>query len=61
MRILVGAVTTVVFFGVGASVFGGGSPIGGSVLLGLGLYRGLMLAREVWWEFGPDDEDEDPA
>ncbi|MEZ4318258.1 MAG: hypothetical protein R3F61_12180 [Myxococcota bacterium] len=58
LRILLGAVTTVVFLGIGASVYGGGSTIGGAVLIGLGLFRGLMWVREVRAEWlAPDDDD----
>ena len=59
LRILIGAITTVVFIGAGVSVWMGGTPIGGAVLVGLGAYRGIMWLREVARELGPDEDDEE--
>lgn len=59
LQVLLGAVTTVVFFGVGGSLFMGGQTIGGSVLMGLGAFRAVYWLRDVRWAFLPDDEDTD--
>ncbi|MCB9677490.1 MAG: hypothetical protein H6737_20445 [Alphaproteobacteria bacterium] len=53
--LLLGAVSTVAFLGVGASVYVGGSPVGGFVLVALGVYRGVMWVREARGAFEPDE------
>ena len=57
LRVLVGAITTLVFGGLGASLVTGGQPWAGGVLLLLGLYRGVMWVREVHWMLQPDEDD----
>jgi hypothetical protein len=57
LRVLVGAVTTLVLTGLGASLVSGGQVWGGAVFLLLGLYRGVMWVRELRWLLEPDEDD----
>lgn len=46
-RVLVGAITTVAFVGIGLSLWAEGRPLVGGVLTALGLYRFVAWVREV--------------
>ncbi len=59
LRVLIGAITTLVFAGLGASLVSGGNTWSGAVLLLLGLYRGVMWVRELRWMLSPEEEDEE--
>lgn len=53
-RLLIGAITTVAFVGVGASLIGSGRTVGGAVVLGLGLFRGVAWITELRRAFADD-------
>ena len=56
IRILLGLVTTALFFSAGATFLAGGGNILGYLLLGLGTYRGYVLIRQIRWFLQSDDE-----
>ena len=56
LRTLVGAMTTFLFLGIGLTLIS--TPNAeriGALLCALGVFRGVLVARELW----PGDEDED--
>jgi len=47
LRILIGAMTTVLVCGLGALLWAEGRTIMGPVVLGFGLFRGVVWVRQV--------------
>lgn len=47
LRILIGAMTTVLVCGVGALLLAEGRPMVGGVVLAFGLFRGAVWVRQV--------------
>ncbi len=45
--LLIGAVTTVLFVSIGATLFAEGRTLIGSIVLGLGVLRGTMWVRQA--------------
>lgn len=61
LRLPLGALTTVAFVGLGGSLLADGNVASGAVILGLGVYRGLMWVLELRRTLASDEEAPEPG
>ena len=62
LRVLIGFLTTVVFLGVGATLYSEEQPLIGGALIALGVLRGVVVAqqaRQAWLHANEPEELED--
>jgi len=55
-RLMLGVLTTLMFLGIGGSLYLEGSSLGGAVLVSLGLFRAWMWIRELRRYLEPEEE-----
>jgi hypothetical protein len=56
IRVLLGLITTTLFFSVGITFLAGGGDVIGYLLIGLGTYRAYLLFKQVRWLMQPADD-----
>ena len=56
MRVMVGSVSTLLFVFFGVSLFSAGEELLGTVLCALGAFRALVLLRQLFYLFRPEDD-----
>ena len=57
IRVLLGIITSLLFFSVGITFLQAGSNTIAYLLLGLGAYRSYLLAKQIRWLMQPADDD----
>jgi len=57
LRLMTGAITTLIFLGIGLSLLSEGNNRIGAVLAALGVFRGGVLVRQAVAEFSDDDDE----
>jgi len=59
LRLMTGAITTLIFLFIGLTLLSEGSQRIGAALAGLGVFRGALLVRQAMAEFGGDEDDDE--